>query len=77
MRDKLITILDNIDEDIVLFDGDDLFDEGVIDSFTVVEIVSEMEKSFNIVISTDDVIGANFKTVDSMLALVEKIIGKK
>ena len=77
MKDKLIAILDDIDEDIARFDGEDLFDAGIIDSFDVIEIVNEMEKAFDVEISADDVIGKNFRTVESMLALIESIVKRK
>ena len=76
MKEKLITLLDGIDEDIVLFEGEDLFDAGVIDSFMVIEIVEEIERNFNIEISADDVVRENFRTVESMLALLESVVKK-
>ena len=77
MKDKLIAILDDIDEDIARFDGEDLFDAGIIDSFDIIEIIDEIEKNFDIEINADDVIGKNFRTVDSMLELIENIIKRK
>ena len=77
MKEKLITLLDGIDEDIVLFEGEDLFDAGVIDSFMVIEIVEEIERNFNIEISADDVVRENFCTVERMLALLKKMMGMK
>ena len=63
MKDKLIAMLDDIDEDIVRFDGEDLFDAGIIDSFYIIEIVNEIEKTFGVEICADDVIGENFRSV--------------
>ena len=77
MREKLIAILDDIDEDIASFDGDNLFDAGLIDSFVLLGIVSEMEETFHVQIKADDVIEKNFRTVDSMLALLEGLVGKE
>ena len=42
MRDKILQILNDIEEDIVLYEGENLFDDGIIDSFTIVEILSEI-----------------------------------
>ena len=77
MKDKLIAILDDIDEDIVRFDGEDLFDAGIIDSFYIIEIVNEIEKTFGVEICADDVIGENFRSVESMLALIENVVNRK
>ncbi len=75
MRDKLIALLDDIDEDIVSYDGSNLFDAGLLDSFAVIEIVGEMEKIFSIEIKSEDVIEKNFKTVENMFALLKRVMG--
>ncbi len=74
MRERLIELLNDIDEDIVSFEGDDLFEAGIIDSFTVIEIVDEIETKFHIEIESDDVIKENLCTVDNMIKMVEAII---
>lgn len=77
MKNKLIKILNDIDEAIAEYDGENLFDDGVVDSFTVVEIVTEIEAAFRIEISADDVTEHNFCTVDNMLELIEAVLKKK
>ncbi len=77
MKEKLIALLNDIDEDIVSFEGDDLFEAGVIDSFTVLEIVTAMEKAFGVEIDADDVVRKNLCSVDNMLKMLEKVIEEK
>ena len=59
-------IADNIDKDLLL--------NGIIDSFERVEIMVELEDAFNLEIDAESVNPDNFRTIDSMVALVEKIV---
>lgn len=77
MREKVLEILSEIDEDIPSFDGDSLFDEGLLDSLTVIDIVAEFCDAFDIKISAKYIVEENFKTVDAMVKLVETLVGQK
>lgn len=72
MKERILNILREINPSIK--DGIDLVSEGIIDSFEVVNIVMELEEAFDIEIDAEEVIAENFKTLDSIVALVEKII---
>ena len=50
--------------------GTHLFDECVLDSFAILELVAELEKSFGIEIATEDLIVQNFATPASVAELV-------
>lgn len=71
MEEKIIEILNDIDEDIVQYEGEDLVEEGIIDSFTIVEILTEIEDKLDIKICIDDVIAENFKSIGTIVALIE------
>ena len=74
MRDRIINILCEVNSQI----GDNLkanlIGEGVIDSFDIVRIVSSIEEEFKISIDANDIVEENFNTVDSIIALVERIV---
>ena len=72
MKEKVLKILQDVNESIV--DGANLIDEGIVDSFEVVNIVMELEEAFDIEIDAEDVVAENFETVDSITAMVEKYI---
>lgn len=72
MKEKVLKILQDVNESIV--DGANLIDEGIVDSFEVVNIVAELEEAFDIEIDAEDVVAENFETVDSITAMVEKYI---
>ena len=47
-----------------------LLDEGVIDSLSTIELISELEIKYNINIGPDDLNHYNFNTIDAICNLV-------
>lgn len=74
MEDKILEILDEINEDILTYDGENMYEEGVISSMDVVEIVSELEAEFDIEIDIDDIVAKNFANKDTIIALVSSLV---
>ena len=72
MKERVLEILKSVNPNIT--DGVNLIDSGVVDSFEVVNIVMELEEAFCIEIDAEDVVAENFKTVDTITALLEKSI---
>ncbi len=50
----------------------DFISDGMLDSFDVVTLVSELEEKFSIAIDGEDIIPENFSSVDRIANLVEK-----
>ncbi len=71
IRETIIDILNDIDDEIVNYDGSNLLDAGVIDSFTIMEIVAEIADRLKISINPDDITEAHFKTIDAIVKFVE------
>lgn len=46
--------------------GTDLIEEGIVDSFGLIEIVSFIQREFNITVNDDDILPENFITVEAM-----------
>lgn len=74
MEERIIEILNNIDEDIVSYDGDNLYDAGIIDSMMVIDIVNDIEDEFGIEIDAELVVAENFANKDTILAFVLPLI---
>ena len=49
-----------------------LIDEGIIDSFGLVEIATFLEKVFQIKVDEEDMIRENFGSVNKLIAFVER-----
>lgn len=74
MEEKIIEILNDIDEDIVSSESNNLVEEGIIDSFTIVEILSDIEEQFGIKIPDVQVLPENFASVEKIVLLVERFV---
>ncbi len=73
MKEQIIEILNGIRPE---FDfsiaGVDFIEEGMLDSFDVISLVSELDEKFGISIDGVDVMPENFATVEKIEALLCK-----
>jgi len=75
MEEKVLNLLREIDEDILTFEGENLFEAGILDSFLVIDLVAELEETFDMEIDAKYVLEENFKTKEAVIDLMKKIIG--
>ncbi len=71
--DRILQILAELRPDVDFTLAQNLIDDGVLDSFDVVSLVSELCDAFEVSISVDDLTPENFNTPAAMLALVERL----
>lgn len=70
---RILQILAELRPDVDFTLAQNLIDDGVLDSFDVVSLVSELCDAFEVSISVDDLTPENFNTPAAMLALVERL----
>ena len=68
---KLIDILHNIRPEFDFENSDNYIEQGMLDSFDIVTLVSELDASYNISIDGLDIVPQNFSNLQSILALVK------
>ncbi len=73
MKEKILEILVDINDDIDYETETALIDDGVLDSFDIVSLVSELNSCFDINITVVDLVPENFNTLAAMTALVERL----
>ncbi len=74
MEEKVLEILQEYCEEALTYDGDNMMEEGIIDSFTVINIVSELEDAFDIEIDAKYVVAENFRNKAAILELVSRLL---
>ncbi|MCI9250367.1 MAG: acyl carrier protein [Lachnospiraceae bacterium] len=76
MEEKVLELLKEIDEEILTFEGENLFEAGLLDSFLVIDLVAELEEAFDMEIDAKYVLEENFRTKENIMELVKKIAGE-
>ena len=71
--EKLLDILNQIRSDIDFESEKTLVDDGGLDSFDIVSIVSERSMEYDIDISIDDTTAENFNSAEAMLEMINRI----
>ena len=77
MRDRIFGMLKEIRPEFDFTSSSDFVEDGYLDSFDVVTIVSMIEKEFDILISGLDVLPENFSSVEAICNLIIQNGGKE
>ena len=74
MRKQVLEVL-NVAAPSVDFESSvTLADDGIIDSLTVVNIITELSIEFGISVPFEEISAENFNSVDSIVALVKRLM---
>ena len=71
--EKILEILQGIRTDVDFEKDKKLIDDGILDSFDIIEIVSTFNDEFDIEIDVDELMPENFNTIEAMKQLIEKL----
>ena len=71
--DKLIEILEEIQPDADYETCETLIDDGILDSFAILSIVSELQDEFDITITQADIVPENFNSAEGIWRLLERM----
>ncbi len=74
ITDKVKEILIPIKSDIDLNSVSNFFENGDLDSFDMVNLVSELDKAFNIKIVGKDIVPQHFMNLNQISQLIEKYL---
>ena len=74
MKDTLMDILTELRPDVDFVTETNLISGGILESFDIVSLVSELTDEFDITIRPKDLVPENFNSVDAMLALITKLM---
>lgn len=74
MEKKVMEILAEINDEILDYDGDNLIESGLLDSFQIVDLVGMFEEEFDIEIDAELVVVENFRTKEAIMEMLEGIL---
>ena len=69
---KVLPILTQIRPEFDFSQSDDFFEDGLLDSFDLVTLVSELDKAYGISIDGMDIVPQNFSNVAAIEALLTR-----
>lgn len=71
--EELLEILKDAKEDVDFSTEKALIDNGVLDSFDVVQLVMKLNEAFDIEIGAEDITPENFNSAESIWAMIQKL----
>lgn len=69
---KVYSILEELRPEYDFVHSDDFINDGLLDSFDVVTLVSELEDTYSIIIDGLDIVPENFASIAAILVTVKK-----
>lgn len=73
MKEQLLQILESAHPGVDYESQTNLIDGGILDSFDVIMVVTDIKDTFDVDIAVEDLRPGNFNSVDAMLALIERL----
>lgn len=74
MREKVKEVLQTNYPEIDFEASSELIDDGILDSLTLVGIISALSMEFGIMLPYEDIVPENFNSIDAMAELIKKYV---
>ncbi|MBQ6395462.1 MAG: acyl carrier protein [Atopobiaceae bacterium] len=72
--ESIIEILEDVEEDIDYATETTLVDDGLLDSFDILQLIASLNEEFDISIPAKDITPENFNSAEAILELVENLL---
>lgn len=69
--DELVKIISSLHPDVDVCSCKGLVEDGILDSFDIVTIISEVADKYDVLIAAEEILPENFDSVESLYALIE------
>jgi acyl carrier protein len=73
MKEQIIKILSEIRPEFDFTNDVNFIEEGMLDSFDIVSLVSAIDEEFKISVLGKDIVPGNFSSLDNIVALINRI----
>jgi acyl carrier protein len=72
MKEKIAKILNEVRPEFDFSEGHNFIENGMLDSFDVITLVTSLDEEFGISIEGTDILPENFCTIDAIMQLLSK-----
>lgn len=72
--EQMIELLKSIKDDVDFENCKTLIDDGILESFDILQIISELNDAYDISIPAKEIIPENFNSAEALLAMVNRLI---
>lgn len=72
MKNRIVEILKEIRPEFEFEGVADFFEEGMLDSFDLMTLVSTLQEEYGVKIAGEEILPENFANVDAIVVLMEK-----
>lgn len=76
MKEEILKVLSNLRPEFDFTENVNFIEEGMLDSFDVISLVSELDNKYGIAISGEDVVPENFSSVEAIEVLLRRLGAK-
>lgn len=76
MREEILSILQNIRPEADYTKSSNYIDDGLLDSFDLVALISDIEDTLGIQIPITEIKQSNFANIDTIISLIEQVKNK-
>lgn len=73
IMDELLEILQDINDDVDFENCETLIDDGILDSFAILQIIAALSENYDISIPAAEIIPENFNSAKALLKMVERL----
>ena len=75
MREELLQLLSSENPEIDFAASDELVDDGILDSLTIVSLIGTLSMEYGIDIPYEEIVPENFNSIDAMAAMIQRLQG--
>ena len=73
IKEKIIEIIQSLNEDFDPDEETDIIEDGILDSFDIVNFIIEADEAFGVKIGVEEIVPENFGNVESIQKLIERL----
>jgi acyl carrier protein len=76
MKDKIVEVLSLVRPEFDFSESDSFIEDGLLDSFDLISLVTNLEKAFEISIEGTDIVPENFMNLTSIESMLNKYVSR-